>query len=283
VKKKFLKLLTINLLLILLANCSSQEKAESEKQRLVITSPEVAEIVYELAGSFHIVGITQECDYPPELRSIPSVGTFGKVDIEKVVSISPDLVFVAGGEQDYLAAELEKLDIRVKSIKPGSIEELLQSVAEIARLIGAEKAGEKLIEELKSKIESLKAKQKGIKPRIYVEVYNQPVMSVSDESFVGELVELAGFNNIFSSLPRDYSRIDVEEVLEADPEYILILYPGVSRQQIAERKGWGEISAVQSGRIITPEDIDTDLLVRASPRSLEGAILLNNIKNKAND
>jgi len=91
-------------------------------------------------------------------------------------------------------------------------------------------------------------------------------MSVSDSSYVGELVELAGADNIFSSLPRAYSRIRSEDVITLDPDIILLTYPGVSSDDIKNRMGWEVISACRNNRIYTVEDVDPDLILRAGPR-----------------
>ena len=94
-------------------------------------------------------------------------------------------------------------------------------------------------------------------------------MSVSDKSFVGELLTLSGGENIFQELPRDYSRIKPEKVVEADPEIIILTYPGITAQQVQNRKGWEVISACRTGKIYTTDDIDPDLILRASPRIIE--------------
>ena len=99
-------------------------------------------------------------------------------------------------------------------------------------------------------------------------------MSVSDNSFIGEVIQIAGGNNIFAQLPRDYSRIKPEDVIQADPEIILLTYPGISAAQIKERKGWNVISACKNNRIYTVKDINPDLILRASPRIIEGIKLL---------
>jgi iron complex transport system substrate-binding protein len=112
---------------------------------------------------------------------------------------------------------------------------------------------------------------------VYIEIYGEPLMSVSDSSFVGQLLQAAGGKNIFSTLPRDYSRISPEKVIAADPQIIITTYPGVTKAQIAARKGWQNISAVQNGRIYTIQDIDPDIILRASPRFVQGIAKLQEL------
>ena len=261
---------------LIISSCGKTVQKDNSDQKIVITSPEVAEIIYHLQGSKNIAGVTVECNYPKAMQSIPRVGTFGRIDIEKVAAIQPDIVFVSGLEQNFMAAELQKLSMRVEKIYPSTLDEMVLAVRNIAQIINEDQAGKLLADSLNAKIAEYRNSMPDMRPRLYVEIYGDPIMSVADSSFVGELVELAGFDNIFAELPRDYSRVPAEDVLAADPEYILLLYPGITVGQMQSRKGWGNIPAIQNNNIITADDINPDLLLRASPRCLEGVKLLRN-------
>lgn len=276
---KLIKLLIIILLLITFG-CSKSNQSKEEELRLVIASPEVAEIVSSLGREDLIKGVTKECNYPSTLAGKTLIGTFGKVDVEKVIKLQPDIVFVSGLEQKHIAAELSKLGIRIEKVYPQTLMEMLESVTQIAELIGAEQEGQVLVAEMSQQIKELKSERGDSPPRIYVEIYGNPLMSVADSSYVGELVELAGFDNVFAELPRDYSRINPEKVLNAAPEYILLLYPEMTKKQVEDRKGWENVPAVKNSRIITTAEINPDLLVRATPRSLEGVKILKEYKAK---
>ncbi|MCF7919920.1 MAG: helical backbone metal receptor [Candidatus Cloacimonetes bacterium] len=249
-------------------NLPSHVSRLTSHYNVVVTSPEVAEIICELGLIDLISGVTLECDYPPELKDKTIVGTFGKVDMEKVIALEPDIVFVAGLEQEFLASELNKLDIKVEMIYPNSVEAMLQSIIDIGNILKVSEKSLALKQELKLEIAGLQAAMGERRPEIYVEIYGNPLMSVSDSSYVGQLVELAGFDNIFSSLPRAYSRISPEDVINASPEYILLLYPGITAEQFKQRKGWQRINAVVNNRIFTEKEINSDLLLRATPRSI---------------
>ena len=93
-------------------------------------------------------------------------------------------------------------------------------------------------------------------------------MSTSDSSFVGELISYAGAKNIFPVLERDYCRVKNEDVIKANPDVIIITYPGMTKEMIKQRKGWENINAVKNDKILTVEDLNPDLLLRATPRSI---------------
>lgn len=276
------KIIFLLIILSLIISCKTG-KEKTTNPRYIITSPEVAEIVVLIQGTENIVGITTECDYPDDLRDIPKVGTFGKVDYEKIISLNPTLVFTSGLEQELLSFELQKLGIPSVQIYPSSIEEMIEVVRKIGVLINKTERANIIADSLQTAVNSLlklsieRLKDSNKIPGIYIEIYGNPIMSVSDSSFVGEVVRYAGGDNIFSFLPRDYSKIKPEEVIVADPDIIIITYPGMTASQIKDRKGWEVISACRNNHIFTVEDIDPDLILRASPRVVEGIMKLQKV------
>ena len=262
--------------LMLFIGCSKSEKQVGE--RYIITSPEIAEIVYLLQGADNIVGITIECDYPAKMQEIEKVGNFGKVDFEKIISLDPTIVFTSSLEQELLTTELEKLQIPTAQFYPKSIDDMISSIREIGKLIGVEKRANFVADSLSTEIEKFSQNNGADSPTVYVEIYNNPIMSVSDRSFVGEVIQKAGGNNIFAELPRDYSRVKAEDVINADPEIIILTCPPeVTAESIKIRKGWEVISAVKNDRIYTALDINPDLIIRATPRVIEGMKILQKI------
>lgn len=270
--------LFIVLLAVLLVSCSRVDELDSEV-RLVVLSPEIAEILAYLGLVNFIVGVTAECDYPEVLQEKEIVGSFGNINIEKVINLRPTLVYTSLLEQAAVAESLTKLQIETVSYYPSSVDDLKKIIEEIASEYGKTDKAFELIEKINLTVKEANSRLKH-KPRVYIEIYNNPIMSVSDNSFVGELINIAGGRNIFPRLPRDYSRVRAEDVINYDPEIIIITYPMENVGIVANRKGWENIKAVAEGRIYTPSDIDPDLLLRAGPRLIEGINKLNEIFSK---
>jgi cobalamin transport system substrate-binding protein len=275
-KNRIIQFFLVSFILIFYTSCNPKQENNLE-HRYVITSPELAELVAAIKGTDNIVGVTTECNYPEQLKTVPRVGTFGKIDIEKVLEMEPTLVFLAGLEQDEIAFQLQKLGIPIISLFPDSIDDLLTACKEIGLVLEAESRADSLIVELQKEIDLYKSSLPKIRTRVYVEIYGNPIMSISDSSYVGELIELAGGDNIFSELPRAYSRIKAEEVISLDPEVILLAYPGVSSEDVKNRMGWEIISACRNNRIYNIDDVDPDLILRAGSRLGEGLRALKGI------
>ena len=263
------------LILLLLVSCTGERKVPTEP-RYVITSPEVGEIIHLLQGVKFVVGVTAEVDYPADYQQITKVGNFGAVNREKIISLNPTLVFVSGLEQEHLAFELEKAGIKTISVYPATISELLAGIVEISRSLGSEERGIAVADSLQYELEKLRYQGRE-RPRVYLEIYNNPIMSVSKRSFIGELIELAGGDNIFVELPRDYSRVKAEDVITANPEIIILTYPGITAHDIKTRMGWQNISACRENRIYGIEEINPDLILRAGPRIIEGVSKLQEL------
>lgn len=266
------------LFLIILGTLFSCHSSKQDKAgRYVVLSPEIAEIIAALGAADAIVGITQECNYPPELQDKEIVGNFGAVKMEDVLNLNPEIVFTSALEQESIAEDLRKLGLRVESSYPKSLAEMQIEIIRIAGIIGREAKGRELVSSISEQIEKVKSMAEGHPiPKVYLEIYRDPLMSVADNSFVGELIETAGGDNIFDTLERDYSRVKAEDVIRANPD-IMICYSQDSLNAILARKGWGKIPAIVNRMIFFEDDIDPDIIQRAGPRSAEGMSRLQEI------
>ncbi len=265
------KVFYILLFAFLILSCSKSVKNNNSQNRYVITSPEIAELIYLLGAQNDVVGVTYECDYPEFYKKIKKVGNFGNVSVEKIVALKPTIVFTTKLEQDKLNAELSKLKIKVVAVYPKNIDDFLNSIIRLGMAIGKQKRAEFVADSLKSELENLKKKFNGTqKPKVYVEIYNNPVMSASSQSFLGQLIDYAGGKNIFEKLPRDYSRVKPEEIIKENPDVIISLVPNQTKKRISQRKGWQNINAVKNGRIYTVKDVNPDIVLRAGSRIIKG-------------
>jgi iron complex transport system substrate-binding protein len=259
---------------------SCQPGAGKKGKGIIVLSPEVAEIVCALDAETEIIGITAECNYPSSLSSIPKVGSFSSLDKEQIIALNPRIIFCSALEQEGMAAELSKLGYQVEVIYPTSLQSLGQAITRIGALIDRKTEASALNENLENSIRQIKSKAMAAngkrKPKVYLEIYRNPLMSVADSSFVGELIETAGGDNIFGSLERDYARVNPEMVINAKPD-IMICYSQESLESILSRKGWQDIPALKNRRIYFDKDLNPDLLQRATPRCIEGMLKLQTI------
>lgn len=268
------KYVLILLLILILQACSKSPK--TQEARYVVLSPEVAEILCAIGAESRIVGITEECTYPASLNGKQIVGKFGALDREQIIALKPSLIFSSALEQEAIAREFTKLGYQVDSFYPQNIQGMLDGIRHFGVVTDRIKAANSLADSLSAFISNIKQTSPKRRPRIYLEIYRDPLMSVADGSFVGQLIETAGGDNIFSSLERDYSRIKTEAVIQAAPE-IMICYSQDSLESILNRKGWQDIPAIKNKQIYFEQDISPDLIQRAGPRITQGLQRLREI------
>ena len=265
------------IIIIILFTFSCKQSEKNQKKGIVVLSPEVAEIICALNAENEITGITAECNYPPSLQQKKIVGSFSSIDKEAIIALNPELIFCSSLEQESIALDLKNLGFQVEVIYPESINAMFSDIERIGTLIRRKEAAEKLVKDLKEEKEKIKANSQGkLRPKVYLEIYRNPLMSVSDSSFVGELIETAGGDNIFPRLERDYARINPEAVISAKPD-IMICYSQDTLENIINRKGWQNIPAIQKRKIFFEKDINPDLIQRATPRCIEGMKILSKL------
>ena len=262
--------------LVVLTACK-KPMPQHQGNRYVVLSPEIAEIIALIEGTDNIVGITEECNFPAEYAGKVVVGKFGSVNKERIVALKPSIVFVSSLEQRSLASDLAKLGIRYVTIYPQNITDMLTGIQTIGDILGKSQRGKFVADSLRAELDSLKAiTLNKPRPKVYLEIYRATLMSVSDKSYVGELIELAGGDNVFSVLERDYSRVSAEQVINARPD-IMICYSQDTRDNIKKRLGWAGIPALKNDRIYFEKDINPDLILRAGPRCVLGVQRLQEI------
>jgi iron complex transport system substrate-binding protein len=246
------------------------------KKGIVVISPELAEIIVNIAGDGQIIGVAEECDYPQILQYKEKVGNFGQINLEKIVSLRPEYVITSSLEQEAISKDLEKMGIKVVTLYPKNVNEMLNTITELGKITKAEKNADALVEKLNKELSELKEFVPTAPKKVFVEIYNDPIMSVSNDSYVGDLLSIAGGINIFPTLERDYCRVKNEDIINANPDIIIITYPDMTKEMIKSRKGWEHINAVKNNRIYTIDEVNPDLILRATPRNIEGIIQLRN-------
>jgi len=265
---KYVRLLLPLLLLMLIVSCKKEVSKESSGY--VVLSPEVAEILCALGAEADIIAVTEECNFPPSLAAKPKVGSFSAIDKEAIIGLNPAIIFASALEQEGQAAELKKLGFNVQVIYPKSLKTFNDEILKLGRLTGKLNESQNLKLQMEAAVAAIKAKSANQpRPKVYLEIFRDPLMSVSDSSFVGELIEAAGGDNIFPTLERDYARINPEAVINAKPD-IMICYSQDSLNNILSRKGWQDIPAIRNRRIYFEKDINPDLIQRATPRCIDG-------------
>jgi iron complex transport system substrate-binding protein len=249
-----------------------------EPRRIICTSPEITEVLFAVGAGGRIVGVVRGCDWPPPAGALPSVGDFSNVSLERVAALKPDLVLATGHEQERVVEQLERLRVPTVVFLASDIGSVKRNVKAVGMIVGEEKAAVDIVAAFDEKVSAVTSEVQKVpaagRPRVYLEISPDPLMTVAEGSFVHDAVALAGGVNVGADLPRPYSRIDAEAVIARDPEVIILCHGTATPADVAARTGWRDITAVKKGRIY---DVNPDLILRAGPRLADGIALLHRI------
>jgi iron complex transport system substrate-binding protein len=248
---------------------------DARPERIVSLTPATTEILFALGAGDRVVATTDFDDYPPEAVALPDVATYSSVDVEKIVGLEPDLV-IAGGNNFNPPAALEQLRsissrrIPVLVVYAKDVAGVLADIELVGTAIGEKEAAARMADTMRSQIEAVAAATAGLtRPRTFYELdATREIYGPADDSFVAEMVRLAGGDPITTGSPTVFS-ISLERLVAANPEVIVLgdANYGVTAADVAARPGWADLAAVKAGAIRPVDDV---VVTRPGPRLVEG-------------
>jgi len=254
--------------------------AEAQPRRIVSTTPSITETLYALGLGDRVVGVTDYCHYPPEVVSKPKIGSYTAPSLEAIAALRPDLVIIQTNPIQ-LQNKLAALKLKTLEINQDSLPKLIASIQQIAALAGVAPKGAELIAKLRGDLDAIAVKLKGApRTRTMFLIGRSPngldgMVAAGGPTFLNELIELAGGDNIFKSAVAAYPAISLEEVLSRNPAVIIDMGDmaqtvGVTDQhKRAVVRLWSRyqtIEAVKKGRVFA---VASDIFVVPGPRIVE--------------
>lgn len=241
-------------------------------KRVVSLAPSITEIVYDLHCEDRLKGATMYSDFPKAAQLLPKVGSYVYLDLEKIISLQPDLcIGIKDGNPKEIVMRIEALGVPVYAVNPRSIDSIQSTVIEIGDLLQAEETARRVTEDMKSRIDTIRQLSATAKhrPRVFFQIGISPIVSAGSDTFIHELIEIAGGINLAQS-HTSYPRFSTEEVVVAAPDIMIIT--SMAREKAfdqinAKWKQWPNIPAVKNNRIFL---VDSDLFDRPTPRLIKG-------------
>jgi iron complex transport system substrate-binding protein len=230
---------------------------EQQPQRIVSLAPNITEILFKLGLGKRVVAVSNDCDWPAEAIDKKKVGSFWQPNLEAVIGCKPDLVITLWFEQQNNVAEsLKRLGYRVLTLRLEKIEELGPAIEKISELSGCKSEAEQLINKINRQLEQAKQKfNTPNKPRVLWVVQPEPLRVASGDTFITELLELAGAQNAITSTSIQYPGLSTEELLTCRVDVIIqaAMNKGTIEQQKQEAiEFWSKytnLPAVKNNRI----------------------------------
>ncbi|MBN2136947.1 MAG: ABC transporter substrate-binding protein [Sedimentisphaerales bacterium] len=244
-------------------------------KRIVSLAPNLTEILYALGLEQKIAGVTLLSDYPPDAAHKPKIGTFWQPNIEAIIAAKPDMVITLGfNRQTDIARRLERIGCNCLTVNMEKVSELFEAIETIAAATGTQGRSAELALDLRTKLDRLSALMgNDAGTKVLWVISRDPLRVAGKETFVNELIELAGGVNAIGQTIHKYPPVGAEQVIACAPE--VIIEPAMGRKTVPEQKKealvyWSKfenVPAVANGRIYV---ISPDAVCRLGPRLYQG-------------
>ncbi|MDK2782218.1 MAG: cobalamin transport system substrate-binding protein, partial [Archaeoglobi archaeon] len=238
-RRELITLLLILTLLTSLSGCSEERSSsdnsliivdalnrtvsiERTPERIVSLAPSVTEILFAVGAGEKVVGVTYYCDYPEEARERPKVGDITHPDIERILSLSPDLVIAHRLNDIGVIQRLDELGIPVIALDEKSLEDVMRSIELIGKITGCEENATKIVENMREKIREINESVQKRGLRVMVVVWHDPVWIAGGETFIDDIIKICGGLNVFEDV-RGYQIVGYEKIIERDPQIIIVM------------------------------------------------------------
>jgi iron complex transport system substrate-binding protein len=242
--------------------------------RIVSVAPSITEILFALGAGDQVVGVTTYCNFPEAAKSRPKIGGYTTPSLEAILALRPDQVIMMKNRPD-VAQKLRQTGIDVTELQPENLAGVYEAIQVIAEKIGVPERGRALVQSIRKDLQESAAKSKaGPKPKVLFIVGRTPgaisdLIGVGPGSFLSELINLAGAENILADAAVAYPKVNMEEVIRRNPDVIIDMGHNemvTPAQKQAVKQLWKKyifLRAVQRDAVFP---ISADYFVTPSPR-----------------
>ena len=193
-----------------------QVTVPEKPERIIALAPSVTEIVFAIGSENKLAGVTMFSDFPEGANSLPKVGSYVHLDLEKIVSLNPDLcIAVKDGNPKHVIDRLESLGIPVFAVNPTNLGSVMEAISTIGGLINAEKQAAVVVGDMRRRVAFVQSAIGDItaRPRVFFQIGIDPIVSAGSDTFIDELISMAGGVNLAAG-KTPYPRFSKEQVLK---------------------------------------------------------------------
>jgi len=243
-------------------------------RRIVSLVPALTEMLFALGAGPQVVAVSSYNEFPPEVKSLPRVGALLDPDMERILSLRPDLV-IAYGSQTDIQAQLTRASIRVYNYRHAGLEGILNTMRDLGSAVGRATEGERLARDTRTQLDRIHARVQGRQnPRTLLVFERDPaslrgVYVSGGVGFLHDMLEVAGGVNVFDEVQREAVQPSIETLLARAPDVILeVRATGlIAPTDVAEaRRSWGALGSIPAVRNARIHILNGEYLVVPGPR-----------------
>jgi iron complex transport system substrate-binding protein len=255
------RLIVVALLALTCASVSWSAQAQPVgARRIVSLVPALTEMLFAIGAGSQVVGVGSFDAFPPEVTNLPRVGALLDPDVERILSLRPELVITYGSQTD-LQTQFARAGVKTYSYRHGGIDTILQSMRELGDATGHRPDADRVVSGLREKLAAIRARVKGrTQAKVLLVIDRQPktlreIYVSGGFGFLHEMLQIAGGRNVFSDVKRESVQPSHETLIARAPEVIVELQAEgmiAPSDRAADKATWSTLSslpAVRNGRV----------------------------------
>ncbi len=239
-------------------------KLQNPAKRIISLAPDATENLFAVGAGNRMVGVMQGSDYPLAAKKIPVVARYNTIDIEMMLSLHPDLI-VAWADGVNIK-QLEHRGIAVFFSRPKKLTDVPKTLQKLGCLTGNETIANEAAAKYMQQYSILSKQYKKTKPvTVFYQLWSNPLITITKESWINEAIDFCGGRNIFARLKTVAPEVTMESVIVENPDMIV----GTDKTDDWKKswQAWPSLHAVKHQLLVS---VNPDLIERASPRLLDG-------------
>lgn len=221
-------------------------------ERVVSLAPSMTEIMLELRAADLLVGVLDGGERPAALAGVASVGRFGTLELETLLSLKPNLLLLSPGSlPEAQRRQLEDIGIPLYLGEPRNLEQLAEQFAEIGARVGRAERGRQLREQFRDGMAGLRGRYHRERPlAVFYQVWHQPLYTIGAQQIIGDALSVCGAHNVFEDIRLPAPQVNIETVLARAPQVIL----GGSGAELEHWRAWPQLPAVRLNQLWSVPD-----------------------------
>ena len=254
---------------------------EEEPDKIASLSPSCTEILYALGLGDKIVGVSTWCTYPEETKNVAKIGDTFSVNIEKMIEMGVDLVFVSGHAGSDAVSALGQAGIAVYTTSTVTLDDIYHNINVMGAMTNTADAAAAIVADMQADAEGLEEKYAGLETKkVFIDLGD--LYSTSKVDYLGHSLPMLNTENIAYDYDYTSPRLSAETVIEQNPDVYIVL---CSEEDFVMPDGFEEIKAFKEGNVhyIPYDDPRVDMITRDGPRFVDGLKVLGDLVHETGE
>lgn len=233
----------------------------SPAQRIIVLAPDLTEILFSIGAAQQVIGIIKGADYPHQAQLLPIIGSYHGLDLERILTLHPDLIVVWGSQFMRQLHVLQQGGVPVYIAEPKRLDDVARTMLNLGCLTGHVALAAQRAKYYRDVLQDLRRQYHAERPvTVFFQIGDSDLITINRESWINEALQICGGRNIFANARMAVPKVDLEALIRANPEAIMSDAPS------GVHTPWRAQSHLRAVRNYFLFNIESDLIDRAGPR-----------------